>query len=114
MSDAIADKLTNLEDEKEKSDGRILDLESKLATKEKEMTALKKKVKSEQETSTKLHTRCDDLEQYGRRNNLRIFGIRESKDEDTDQHVIKVAERLGVKLSANEIEPLTQNRKTQP
>lgn len=49
---------------------------------------------------------CDRLEQYTRRDNLRIFGIEEDPDEDEDvlqAKVIEVAAEVGVKLEANDI-----------
>lgn len=48
----------------------------------------------------------DRLEQYTRRDNLRIFGIEEDPDEDEDilqAKVMEVAADVGVKLEANDI-----------
>ncbi|KAK4301134.1 hypothetical protein Pmani_026716 [Petrolisthes manimaculis] len=48
----------------------------------------------------------DRLEQYMRRDNLRIFGIEEEPDEDEDiiqAKVIEVAADIGVKIEANDI-----------
>uniref|UniRef100_A0A1B6LX41 Uncharacterized protein n=1 Tax=Graphocephala atropunctata TaxID=36148 RepID=A0A1B6LX41_9HEMI len=46
-----------------------------------------------------LADRTDKLEQYQRRNNVRIFGIKESQGEDTDKLVVKLCrEKLGVEL----------------
>lgn len=48
----------------------------------------------------------DRLEQYTRRDNLRIFGIEEEEDEDEDileAKVIEVAGDIGVKLKADDI-----------
>ena len=46
----------------------------------------------------------DDLQQYSRRNNLRIFGIPEKSDEQTDQLVCGVAEKIGVRITAQDID----------
>lgn len=46
----------------------------------------------------------DEREQYSRRNNIRIFGIKESEDENTDQIVLKVASQLQVPLSVQQID----------
>ena len=104
ISDAVEEKLVTLKEKREENEGRILDLESKLASKEKEIADLKKKLQCEQESCTRINTRCDDLEQYGRRNNLRIFGMPENKDEDTDELVISVAAKLGLRLTPAEID----------
>ena len=46
----------------------------------------------------------DDLEQYGRRNILRVSGIPENESEDTDLIVMQVADKLGVSISPYEID----------
>lgn len=63
----------------------------------KEVSELQKKVSVLENYST---YRLDDLEQYQRRSNLRIFGIPESKDANTDKLVHKVVkEKLRMELS---------------
>ncbi|KAE8741681.1 hypothetical protein FOCC_FOCC012779 [Frankliniella occidentalis] len=42
--------------------------------------------------------RTDELEQYNRCNNLRVFGAKESESEDTDLIVCEVAAKAGVAL----------------
>lgn len=44
-----------------------------------------------------MQERTDELEQYGRANNLRIFGIEEKDKEITDKLVVDVATKLGIK-----------------
>lgn len=52
-----------------------------------------------QEVECKLGDRTDELEQYQRRNNLRIFGLAETQDEDTDQLVLKMCrDKLDIDL----------------
>lgn len=52
-----------------------------------------------QAVETKLAERLDDMEQYQRRNNLRIFGIEEVQGEDTDQLVNTLCkDKLGIVL----------------
>ena len=47
----------------------------------------------------------NDLEQYTRRNSIRIFGIREQSNEDTDQIVVDLAnEKLGFQLTKRDID----------
>lgn len=65
----------------------------------------------------KLIERTDDLEQYQRRNNIRIFGVEEKAGEDTDKLVVELCrEKLGVRDIA--VEALCRShrvgRPTQP
>ena len=62
-------------------------------------------------TNSELETRLsvveyesDNLEQYSRRNSLRISGIPEEPDENTDQRVIQLAGGLGIDISPNDID----------
>ena len=52
-----------------------------------------------------LTIKCDDLEQYSRRNLIRISGITETAQEDTDDLVIKMANKImDIPLDLNEID----------
>lgn len=51
-----------------------------------------------------LEYKLDDLEQYQRRQCLRIFGVGENNGEDTDVLAISVAEKVGVDLSLADID----------
>ncbi|KAG8281583.1 hypothetical protein J6590_056149 [Homalodisca vitripennis] len=49
--------------------------------------------------------RADELEQYQRRDNLRVFGVKEEQGEDTDEMMVKLfTERLGVSVSLADID----------
>ena len=50
-----------------------------------------------------LRTDCDELEQYERRNSLRLNSVPEIKDEVTDVTVIKLARTVGVTLQPSDI-----------
>ena len=52
----------------------------------------------------KLELVADDSEQYSRRNSIRITGISENKDENTDDIVLKLAIDLGVYLNPADID----------
>jgi len=53
---------------------------------------------------SRLEDRTDELEQYQRRNNIRIFGVKESAVEKTDDLVIGLCrEKLGLELPASSI-----------
>ena len=67
--------------------------------------ATEKKIASLETDNLRLVNKIDDLEQYTRRTNVRIFGIPESdNNEDTDDLAIKfLSSELGVQLSPNDI-----------
>ena len=52
----------------------------------------------------KLESRIDELEQYSRRSCIRVAGISESDNENTDEIVLELASRLDVKIERNDIE----------
>ncbi len=64
-------------------------LHDKLAEKDREILHLRSSVQS-------LNVKVDALEQYSRRNNVRISGIPESENENTDKIVQSIASSLGV------------------
>ncbi|KAE8750844.1 hypothetical protein FOCC_FOCC002272 [Frankliniella occidentalis] len=51
-----------------------------------------------------LRARLDESEQYSRRNNLRIFGVKEKSKENTDLLVMDVAKKIGVDISETQID----------
>lgn len=66
-----------------------------------EVAALKVEMKKMEEV---LIGRTDDLEQYTRRNNIRIYGVPETKGEDTDGLVVQLCrERLGLEIQNKSI-----------
>ena len=53
----------------------------------------------------KLEVGTNDLQQYSRRSSLRIFGVPEKSDEDTDQIVCDIAmNKLGIPISCSDID----------
>lgn len=52
----------------------------------------------------RLEGRIDDLEQYQRRQCLRIFGCTEEEGENTDDIVLKVAEKVGANIEIGDID----------
>lgn len=74
-----------------------------------QVTALEKVVADLQVTvsalDVSLKQRTDELEQYQRRNNLRVFGIPEADGEDTDKLLVDMfKERLGVDISPDRLD----------
>jgi len=53
----------------------------------------------------KFNCKQDDIEQYSRRNSIRISGITENKDENTDELVMKtIKEKLNIDITTNDID----------
>ncbi|KAK3907904.1 Protein unc-13-like protein C [Frankliniella fusca] len=74
----------------------------------KEISDLKIELKAKDDKIRQLEsfveTKLDELEQYGRRNNLRIFGVPERAEEDTDSIVVDVASKMGIVLDPSLID----------
>lgn len=62
------------------------------------------KVKNNVEKICENGGKIERLEQYTRRNNLRIFGIKESNNENTDALVLKIISDLNVPVQLSDIE----------
>ena len=96
------EKLTNIIDIHE---GRIHDLECRLDKSSKELSNViteNDKLKSE---VAQLHDELNVLEQYSRRNCVRVFGMSECAEENADDLIKKLAhDRLGLEISDNDID----------
>lgn len=68
------------------------------------ITELKRSIEEKDKKINCLESKLDDLEQYSRRQCLRIFGIEESRQENTDQIAVEIAEKVGVQLSVQDID----------
>ncbi|XP_039275958.1 la-related protein 7-like [Nilaparvata lugens] len=72
---------------------------------QKEVSSLKEQLKLSDEKVKQSFDRADNLEQYQRRNCIRIFGVPEANKEDTDQLVIDVCkDKLGVNIELQDID----------
>eukprot|EP00745_Piridium_sociabile_P044228 TRINITY_DN92305_c0_g1_i2.p1 TRINITY_DN92305_c0_g1~~TRINITY_DN92305_c0_g1_i2.p1 ORF type:complete len:311 (-),score=57.34 TRINITY_DN92305_c0_g1_i2:195-1127(-) len=65
----------------------------------KEIGDLKEIIERKDSEIILLTDRVDELEQYGRRNNMRVTGIPETEGESTDTLVTKLAEKMGVDVT---------------
>ncbi|KAK6176271.1 hypothetical protein SNE40_010210 [Patella caerulea] len=74
----------------------IKDLQNKVSTLEKDLIM-------RDQTITELSYKCDELEQYGRREGIRISGILEEDGEDTDQLVIEVGRAIDIEITKDDI-----------
>lgn len=68
------------------------------------ISELKAAVNSRDVKIQTLENKLDDLEQYQRRQCLRIFGVKEEENEDTDKQAIEVAHKIGVDLQLCDID----------
>ena len=71
---------------------------------QKENAALVKENAFLRESLISLNTKTDDLEQYTRRNSLRVAGIAEKDDESTDMLITNLCSDLGVPLETHHID----------
>lgn len=94
--DIIATKLSNMV--MVKIGDKLQQLMDKCEALEKSNTRLK-------EENEELATSLDELQQYTRRNSLRIFGLKEEKNENVDQAVVNILnDKLGVAISIDNID----------
>lgn len=102
MKTLIADIMKPLNDTVAKLQQDIAGFQDQVKGLELELT---KKDERISELETVISEGLDEREQYSRRNNIRIFGIKESNGEDTDQLVVDLAEaKLNVVLSKDNID----------
>lgn len=73
---------------------KINDLQKQVESKENEIRQLREEIE----------TKCDDQEQYSRRNNIRVFGIPESDSECCDELVLNVCKIVGSDTSLRDID----------
>ena len=90
---ATNEKIEELIRKIDEKDAKIIELEGKVERLEGRMTII-------ENTNAQLVRKCDDLESYTRRQNLRIVGIPEAGREDGEACLQKVKEEIG-KLDVN-------------
>ena len=79
LSDSLQFDCNKLKDSIEAVEGKISELESSMKpVLQNSIKATKDQITSIEDSNTKLLARIDDLEQYTRRTNVRIYGIPES------------------------------------
>lgn len=82
----------------------VEELKQTLAENTAVIESLKTALEEKDRTISRLNNKIDDLEQYQRRQCLRIFGVKEEQAEDTDKIATDVAGRIGVELSITDID----------
>ena len=89
----------------ERNAGNILELQVAFDRKKEEVDRLHVGLEKQRDTIVRLDNELEDLKQYSRRNNIRVFGSPESPDENTDVVVMDtVREKLGVELLPSDID----------
>ena len=94
-------KLRDLIDQKL---GCLHDLEVSVDKKIRQLHDFQKSIDSDREKVSEVTRDLHDLQQYSRRNNIRIFGIPEKPEEDTDALVCGVAEKIGAHITTRDID----------
>ncbi|XP_069683258.1 probable glutamate receptor [Periplaneta americana] len=95
LADTIKDAVTS---------AVVVELQKNLDFKKDLISDFKSALEQKDRRIEELEYKLDDLEQYQRRQCLRIFGVGESNDEDTVVLAISVAEKVGVDLSLVDID----------
>ena len=65
---------------------------------EKELSTLKTNLKQKDDQIKTLENKIEGLEMYGRRNEIRIYGVPENDGESTDDIVLGLAEKIGASI----------------
>ena len=82
----------------------IAELQSTIETNTAVIKELQCSVKEKDKKIEELEGKLDDLEQYQRRQCLRIFGVKEEETEDTDKIVAEVSQKIGAEVQACDID----------
>ena len=81
----------------------IQTLTNEIKSKDTKIKLLEGEVGKRDEKIGELEDKIESLEMYGRRNGVRIFGIKESEHENTDEIVIQLAEEMGVDVDSTKL-----------
>ncbi|PIK54717.1 hypothetical protein BSL78_08363 [Apostichopus japonicus] len=96
---AIQKKVETIHDLLDKMESRCYDLEQKVDETLKENIGLKQKISQMGEAQQRIQNSMNDMEQYSRRNNVRIFGIKENEGENICEMIKSFAEeKLSITL----------------
>jgi regulator of replication initiation timing len=85
-------------------DGVLTGLQEKVKSLETENVRLKHENHELKLSVSQLKLAADSSEQYSRRNNLRITGIPETNDENTDEIILNTCKKIDVNMNLSEID----------
>ena len=78
----------------------MFDIRNEIDIKCSKLSSVKQELENMSQTVSLLETTVSDLHQYSRRNSIRVYGIPEETNENTDDHIVKmVTEKLGCTIS---------------
>lgn len=105
VSEAVRSTLAKINASLEEHTGKIHDLQCKLDQSNHDLTTLKDQTERSSAAIEELKAELNNLEQYSRRNCLRVTGIPENQNEDTDNIILRLAEeKLHTPLSLQDID----------
>ena len=105
MEKVISKRQREYEEKIERQEGDIHDLKVALEKKEDEVQSLTSSMKKLDSKIEAFENRANDLEQYSRRNSVRVFGVPETSTESTDNLVLNVvSDRLGCTMTKADID----------
>ena len=95
-----------LEKQIEENTANIVELTQKVNNSAEEFEQYKAKVEQLENSKSRLNNELNNVEQYSRRNNIRIFGIPELPDEDTNQivQILREFARKSLEIDISESE----------
>ncbi|XP_063970662.1 uncharacterized protein LOC135157761 [Lytechinus pictus] len=104
VKEAVTEAISSLAARLDEQESKILELEMKANAQAAEIEKLREREEAAQQSILALQVKTDDMEQYSRRKNIRIYGIEEKEGESTDEVVGNVAKRMGVEISLSDID----------
>ena len=103
--DTLEKANTGLTERMDGIDGKSLELETSLTARKTEIKSLNGLIEAQATSINNLKLAMNEAEQYSRRNCLKIYGVKESDSENTDEIICRLAtERLGVLMVTTDLD----------
>ena len=94
-----------LNEQVERNEAKILTLEIENDAKKLRIEKLEENLEKQNNVIERLQNKANESEQYSRRNCLRLFGVEESKGENTDEVVMRIVkDKLNIDLPKSDID----------
>lgn len=97
-------KLSSLETRCDRLESDLMDIQNGKDQREERLESLQTELHMRNEEVHSLKRSMNSLEQYSRRNCVRIFGIKEKSGENTDEIVCNVAQKIGITFDVSDID----------
>ena len=105
LEEKLEEKLGKFLNTVEELKGEVFDIQRNLEEKEHEIKHLQERMIQQQHTVQRVEAEMNRSEQYSRRSNIRIFGLAETKGENTDAIVADmITQKLGVLIDPSDID----------